>query len=78
MTYRLNPEIRKILSSIVLIFPDGAKQHYSDGTSAANAVFEHKYVVSTLRALDDVIEVELVEWDAPNINWVGEAGTSFF
>ena len=49
MTYKLNPELRKILSPIVLIFPDGTKQQYESGKAAADDVFDHKYLISTLR-----------------------------
>jgi len=32
MTYKLNPEIRKIESKIVLIYPDCSRKEYSSGT----------------------------------------------
>ena len=78
MTYKLNPEIRKIISPIVMIFPDGTKQQYESGKAAAYTVFDHKYVISTLRAKNDDIELELVEQEAPIINWSGESAASFF
>lgn len=78
MTYKLNPEIRKIISPIVMIFPDGTKQQYESGKAAADAVFDHKYLISTVRAVDNIIELKLVEQEAPNMNWSGEATTSFF
>lgn len=39
MTYKLNPEIRKDLSPIVLIFSDGTKQRYPDGKAVVDTVF---------------------------------------
>lgn len=78
MTYKLNPEIRKILSPVVLIFPDGMKQQYLDGNAATEAVFDRKYVVSTIRAEDDIIKLMLVEQETPSMNWNGEAAISFF
>ena len=78
MTYKLNPEIRKILSPVMLVFPDGTKQRYESGEAVADAVFDHKYVVSALLAVDDIIELKLVEQEAPNMNWSGESATSFF
>ena len=78
MTYKLNPEIQKIKSPIVLAFPDGTKQQYESGKVAADAVFEHKYVISTLRAINDIVELKLVEQEAPIMNWSGESATSFF
>ena len=41
-------------------------------------VFDHKYVISTLRAKNDDIELELVEQEAPIMNWSGESAASFF
>ena len=78
MTYKLNPEIRKILSPFVLIFPDGMKQQYASGKAAADAVFDHKYVISALLAKNDDIELKLVEQEAPIMNWSGESTASFF
>ena len=78
MTYKLNPEIHKILSPIVLVFPDGTKQQYENGNAVTNAVFDHKYVISTLCAVNDIIELKLVEQEAPIKNWSGESVTSFF
>lgn len=39
MTYKLNPEIRKIIFPIVMIFPDGTKQQYESGKAAAYNCF---------------------------------------
>lgn len=78
MTYKLNPEIRKIISPIVMIFPDGTKQQYESGKAAAYTVFDHKYTISTLCAVNDIIELKLVEQEAPIMNWSGESATSFF
>ena len=78
MTYKLNPEIRKILSPVVLIFPDGTKQQHASGKAAADTVFDHKYLISTLRAINDAIELKLVEQEAPIMNWSGESAASFF
>ena len=78
MTYKLNPEIRKILSPVVLAFPDGTKQQYENGKAVVDAVFDHKYLISTVRAVDNIIELKLVEQEAPNMNWSGESATSFF
>lgn len=78
MTYKLNPVIRKIISPIVLIFPDGTKQQYEGGKAAADAVFGHKYVISTMHAVNDFIELKLVEQEAPIMNWSGEEPSTFF
>lgn len=31
MTYKLNPEIRKITSLVELVFPDGEKRQFENG-----------------------------------------------
>ena len=36
-----------------MIFPDGTKQQYESGKAAADAVFDHKYLISTVRAVND-------------------------
>ena len=78
MTHKLNPEIWKILSPLVLVFPDGTRQQYPDGHSAVAVVFDHKYVISTMHAVNDFIELKLVEQEAPKMNWSGEEPSTFF
>ena len=44
-----------------------------------DAVFDHKYVRFTMHAVnDDILELKLVEQEAPIMNWSGESATSFF
>ncbi len=69
MTYKLNPEIRKIISPVVLIFPNGDKQEFEDGKAATEAVFVHKYTITAIRVVNERIEVKLTELKAPNMNW---------
>ena len=78
MTYILNPEIQKILSPVVLVFPDGMKLQYESGKAAVDAVFDRKYVISTMRAVNDIFELMLVEQETPNMNWSGEEPSTFF
>lgn len=78
MTNKLNPEIRKILSPVVLTYPDGTKQQYESGKAVADAVFDHKYEISILSAVNDIVELKLVEQGVPIMNWSGESVTSFF
>ena len=49
MTYRLNPEVRKITSPIILSFSDGREdERFQDGASLADAVFCRNYLVESL------------------------------
>lgn len=36
------------------------------------------YTISTLCAVNDIIELKLVEQEAPIMNWSGESAISFF
>lgn len=78
MTYKLNPEIRKILSPVILIFPNGDKREYDNGKKAADDTFACKFTVSEMRAVDGKVEIKLTELEAPNMNWSGEESVSFF
>ena len=76
--YKLNPEIQKIMSPVILFFPNGDKQEYDNGKKAAGDTFNRKYMVSEMRAVIEKVEVKLTELEAPNMNWSGEESVSFF
>ncbi len=78
MTYRLNPEIGKIESGVVLIYPDGSRKEYSSGMMAADDTYDKRYLITGLKAVDSVIELQLKEQDIPVMNWCGEENVSFF
>lgn len=78
MTYRLNPELVKVLSPVVLVLPDGTRLKYQNGTDAASATFEKRYTLSEVRAIDSKVEISLEEASVNNINWIGEEAVSFF
>ena len=78
MTYKLNPEIQKIMSPVILLFPNGDRQEYDNGKKVAEDAFVCKFIVSEMRAVNGRIEVKLTELDAPNMNWSGEESVSFF
>ena len=77
MTYKLNPALSKIKSPIVLI-ADSIKTNYADGNELVQAVFEKKYAVESIRAVENHVEITLVEPKTPDINWCGEEPFSFF
>lgn len=78
MTYKLNPEIGKILSPIILVFPEGESVCYPDGEAVNDASFEKPYQITAIRAVDNSIEVTLEERKAEEITWNGEEEVSFF
>lgn len=63
MTYILNPSIGKIESPVILVFPDGKRRSYQNGTALVDDVFDQKYVVESFRSIDSIIEIEIKESD---------------
>ena len=79
MTYKLNPAIGKIQSQVVLVFPDGERKKYITGAAACEDVFDRKFVVETIRAVENIVEIKLAEITGLNSStWIGEEQTSFF
>ena len=79
MTYKMNPELRKIRSPVTLIFPDSTEKNFESGSEIVNVVFDKRYVITEITAEDSKIRLELVEQqDKPAINWCGEETISFF
>ena len=77
MTYKLNPEIAKIVSPVILIFPDESRCMYSSGKEVTEAVFDEKYRIKTIRAKDDAVEIELMKSEPMRSSWIGEEQTFF-
>ena len=61
MTYKLNSSLGKIVSPVVLVLPDGGKMRYGSGAELERAVFEKRYQVDALRAVEDMVELVLEE-----------------
>ena len=66
MTYKLEPGLARISSAIVLVMPDGERIEFESGEEAAEAVFNHRYVVGEIRAVETKIEIILKEPDMPD------------
>ena len=80
MTYKLNPEVKKITSPIKITF-DGSDSvlNFANGAALADADFEKNYLIDSVSAKDNLIEITLRENDMVNVvNWVGEEAVSFF
>jgi hypothetical protein len=69
MTYKLNPEIRKITSLVELVFPDGEKRQFENGAEACSVVFESRYVVKEIKAVDATVEIYL-QYVKEDMDWV--------
>lgn len=79
MTYKLNPEVRKIGSPVTLIFPDGTEKIFKSGSEVESAVFDKHYIITEITAEDSKIKLKLMEQqNRPTINWIGEEAVSFF
>lgn len=78
MTYKLNPALNKIQSPVVLIFPEGNRQKYSNGAAVTDMAFDKKYLVASMIAINSSIEITLEEPSINEINWIGEEAVSFF
>lgn len=68
MTYKLNPEIRKIKSKVNLLFPDGTAKTFLNGDVAANAIFDTPYIISEIRAIGSEINLVLADQAQSKLN----------
>lgn len=80
MTYKLNPEVKKITSPITIKF-DGSDSvlNFANGVALAEADFDKNYLIDSISAKDNSIEITIRENDMVNVvNWIGEEAVSFF
>ena len=73
MTYKLPPDVEKILSPVVLLMPDGTKTRFGSGKEAVGSVFDRKVGIRSLRVAEDAIEIQLDELDQMPVDMVNEA-----
>ena len=82
MTYKLDPEVRKITSPVIVSFCDGREdEQYEDGAALAEAVFCKNYLIESLSVRNGSVLLTVRENDqVSSINWVGEEAVemSFF
>ena len=64
MTYKLEPGLSQITSPVVLIFPDHTES-YASGAEACRAVFDRKWRVTEIRAVEGTVEIKLEEMEMP-------------
>ena len=63
MTYKLNPELRKIQSPVVLVI-DGTETEYPSGEALTELVFEKRYLLERMSARDNKIVILLQDRSA--------------
>ena len=66
MTYKLEPGVSRITSPIKLHLPGGEIKEFENGIEACRAVFDHRYVVWEIRAVENVVVVKLEEAEVLN------------
>lgn len=67
MTYKLDPEVRKITSPIILSFRDGREdERFQDGATLADAVFRRNYLIESLSAWNGYVVLTVRENDQIN------------
>lgn len=77
MKYKLGLDIRKIVSPVIFSLPDGSEQRYLNGSAASRAVFNRRYLVSTIRALENKVIITLSDLGDPMVE-IGEETISHF
>ena len=59
MTYKIEWIIQLVLSPVKLVFPDGTRIEYDSGAAVSESVFENRYLIKNMKAVNNVLEVEL-------------------
>ena len=67
----MNPEIEIIISPVELAFPNGDKKRFENGAGACAAVFEKRYVVKEMKAVNSTVVIVLKYLDE-DTNWIKE------
>ena len=69
MTYKLEPGLARITSSVLLLFPDGTEKRYENGEEVVGAVFDRKWIVDEIKAKDAEIKITLKESVQPDLTF---------
>ena len=78
MTYKLNPDVKKITSPVVLVV-DGVQQEYPNGMALSEVSFEKQYLVSSLSAQDGKVVISIKEnMQINDTSWANGKPFSFF
>lgn len=78
MTYRLNPELAKIESPVILVLGE-TETTYPNGAALAELAFDTHYIIESVAARNNQVVVTLQPNAKMNdVNWIGEEQASFF
>lgn len=78
MTYKLNSELKKIKSPIVLLLCD-QELRFNNGAELAEKEFNKPYIIDTITAKDSVVFITVLEKDnMPTTDGIDEKEVSFF
>lgn len=80
MTYKLNPEVKKICAPVIVRLADQDEElSFPDGAALADAEFDKRYLIDSLTVEAAAVVLTLCENDKINVvNWAGEEAVSFF
>ena len=62
MTYKINPEVEKILSPIKLVLENGESQMFESGKRLAQAVFDKHYNIQSYEVKENYLEIRVYEF----------------
>ena len=78
ITYKLNTEVRKIKSRVILVFPDDTERTFDSGVAVADVVFDKRYVITEITAMASTVLLKLMEQSINETSWIEEEAISFF
>ena len=78
MTYKLNNEVKKINSPIVLLLFN-QELRFNNGIELAKKEFDKPYIIDTITAKDSVVFITVLEKEnMPTTDWSKDKDISFF
>ena len=66
MTFHIEPWVGKILSPVVLLYPDGKRQEFRDGKELMQTIFPEPYTIEEIRVVKNMIELALKQPPPPD------------
>ena len=62
MTYKINPEVEKILSPVRLVFEDGRTMDFQSGRELAETVFDKHYNIRSYCVKEGYLVISVCEF----------------
>ena len=66
VTYKINPEVEKILCPVILRLEDGSETAYSDGRALADATFDKHFNITSYDVRDGAVVISVAEFFEKN------------